>query len=160
MILYGYKWFIVYDTEPLDNLPSSQCYITRLNILILYFNISSEIFYYCNLYLSRLLDLGFEAKVAHIIESIDQQAAARQTVLLSATLTEGQWIVLYFFLNHVLTYYFYMAPFQEERTYCFAHVGPSLGRSGTCSFLINGRLPIYRVVLWNYLPYFTHPLSG
>lgn len=37
----------------------------------------------------RLLDMGFEAKVAQIIQSIDQQTTSRQTVLLSATLTEG-----------------------------------------------------------------------
>lgn len=40
----------------------------------------------------RLLDLGFEAKVAQIIQAIDRQSGAdhsRQTVLLSATLTEG-----------------------------------------------------------------------
>lgn len=37
----------------------------------------------------RLLDLGFEAKVSKILEAVDSHSPARQTVLLSATLTEG-----------------------------------------------------------------------
>ncbi|XP_052216864.1 probable ATP-dependent RNA helicase DDX31 isoform X2 [Dreissena polymorpha] len=37
----------------------------------------------------RLLDLGFEEKVAKIIKAIDEHKTERQTVLLSATLTAG-----------------------------------------------------------------------
>ena len=44
---------------------------------------------YCLCFHCRLLDLGFEAKVGQIVEALDKQNLDRQTVLLSATLTEG-----------------------------------------------------------------------
>lgn len=60
------------------------------NLISLLFNIIRSVSFHALCFFGRTLDLGFEKDLTVILNALNAGGSTRQTVLLSATLTEGK----------------------------------------------------------------------